>query len=289
MKQFSGVYTALVTPFKDDQIDFDSLDRLLSHQMSGGVDGLVVLGTTGESPTLTNDEKEKVFSFVKEKTAGQLPLVVGTGCNSTVKTIETTNRYFDLGADAALVVVPYYNKPDQRGLTKHYSQLADQAKGPCLLYNVPARTVVGLEMDTIVQLSRHSNIVGIKEASGNIDFGRELRQQTDKGFVITSGDDDSFIELCAVGGDGVISVMSNLLPEKTKNLCRLAKENPEQARSEYKNWGSLMKLLGAKTNPMPIKAALAARDIISRRDLRLPLVEAETELFEKIKTELKGF
>ena len=215
---FSGVFTALITPFKGGAVDWNSLKRLVHAQLDGGIKGFVINGTTAESPVLEESERDEIFRFIRKEVGTEFPLVMGTGSNSTAKTIRDTKRAQELGAAGVLVVVPYYNKPPQRGLFQHFQKVAECTSLPVMLYNVPSRTITRLELDTVVELSRISNIVGIKEASGDIGLAKNLVEQCEPGFLVTSGDDGSFIDLVGAGGRGIISVASHIMP---RTVCRL--------------------------------------------------------------------
>ena len=272
-EKFKGVITALITPFKNGEVDYDSLSRLVKSQISNGIDGFVIHGTTGESPTVTKTEKEKIFKFVKNLVPKDFPLIVGTGTNSTNETIEMSKAAKEWGADAALVVVPYYNKPPQRGLFKHFTETAEKGGLPVILYNVPSRTITQLSVETIVELSKNKNIIGIKEASGNIDFDKQIRNSVRKDFVLLSGDDGTYEEFCAIGGDGVISVASHLLPTQFK-------------KKKIKEYSKLIDLLFIEANPIPLKAALKFLNVIDSAELRLPLVELENPQLQQLKDEM---
>jgi 4-hydroxy-tetrahydrodipicolinate synthase len=275
VKPFSGVITALVTPFFEGQVDFLSLETLVKDQLRRGVQGFVINGTTGESPTLTKSECEQIFSFIRKKTPSRFPLIVGTGSNSTAKTIEDSKAAEKMGADAVLVVVPYYNKPPQRGLFEHFKAVADEIHIPLILYNVPGRTITSLELETIKKLSEHPNIVGIKEASGNVSFAKQLRAVCGKEFLLLSGDDGTFDAFMEAGGDGVISVASHLIPEVF--LQRKATTHVE-----------LIDSLFIEANPIPVKTALALVNLIRSPELRLPLVLPSSSTVERLKAELKS-
>lgn len=283
MKDFSGVYTALLTPFKNGAIDWPSLNRLLRAQLDGGINGIVVCGTTGESPTLSDEEKSELFKYIKAEVAGQVPLMMGTGTNCTKKTIEATQKAEKLGADAALVVVPYYNKPPQRGLFQHYQKIAESSSLPIVLYNVPSRTITKLELDTICELSQLPNIVGIKEATGDLEFGRQIVKQSRPGFLLTSGDDGSFLQLINAGAKGVISVASNIVPKLFSDWCARARKGDSSALDEFTKFADLNSYLYVEANPIPVKMAAHLLDLIDSPELRLPLVT----LSEPYKMELK--
>jgi len=274
MKNFKGVITALITPFQNGEIDFNSLGNLVEFQLKKGIQGFVINGTTAESPTLSSTEREKIFRFVKERVPKNFPLIMGTGSNSTAKTIEESKEAERFGADAILVVVPYYNKPPQRGLLEHFKAIADATHIPNILYNVPSRTITFLELETIKKLSEHPNIYGIKEASGNIEMDRQIRQSCGEAFLLLSGDDGSYDQFMQAGGDGVISVASHVLPEAM--LQQKASENLE-----------LIDLLFCEANPIPVKKALHLMGIIKSPECRLPLVTLADVHAEKLKKAMK--
>lgn len=274
MKKISGVLTALITPFENDKVDFKSLKNLIDFQIKNKINGFVINGTTGESPTLTEEEIKEIFIFTKENTPENFPLIVGAGSNSTNKTIELARNAEKLGADAILTVVPYYNKPPQRGLLEHFKKVADSVNTPIILYNVPSRTVTGLEIETIKKLSEHPNIIGIKEATGNIEFAQQIRGLCGSEFLLLSGDDGTYDKFLKIGGDGVISVASHILPNQMRN-------------AEINNYKDLIDLLFCEANPIPVKMALYLMGIIQKSDLRLPLVPLSPAFTDKIKNEMK--
>ena len=272
MKDFSGVFTALITPFKAGEIDWVSLKRVLRAQLDGGINGIVVNGTTGESPTLTNQERQKLFTFVRSEVAGQIPLMMGTGTNSTVDTVNATKEAAALGADAALVVVPYYNKPPQRGLFQHFEKVAACSELPIVLYNVPGRTITRLEVQTIAELSQLPNIIGVKDATGDIEFGAATVAEAKPGFLVTSGDDGTFLELIDVGGQGVISVASNFMPKQFVDWCKRARKGDVETQTEFSKIRELNHHLYCEANPIPVKMAMQLMGLIESAELRLPLV-----------------
>jgi 4-hydroxy-tetrahydrodipicolinate synthase len=271
MIKIEGTITALVTPFFNGEVDEESLVQLLQHQLKNKIDGFVVNGTTAESPTLESAEIEKIFKIVKANCPSHMPIIVGTGSNSTKKTIEDTIKAKKMGAHAALVVVPYYNNPPQRGLLKHFLSVAESSDFPIILYNVPGRTVAKLELDTIVELSKHKNIIGIKEATGNIEFAKQIRSKCGEDFILLSGDDGTYDAFFQAGGNGVISVSSHIIPLAMKE--RNIKQNAE-----------LIQALFCEANPIPVKRALYEMKIIKSPELRLPLVEMGPENSEKLKS-----
>lgn len=285
---FSGVFTALVTPFKKGELDEQSFRQLVRSQLAGGVSGLVVNGTTGESPTLQWDEVKRLFDWAREEVGSSVPLILGTGSNSTQKTIELTQEAGRWGADGALVVTPYYNKPPQRGLVQHFENVANQSEVPVLLYNVPARTIASLSLETILTLSRHPNIVGIKEATGDVNFGVEIMESTADDFLMTSGDDATCLDLIKKGGDGVISVMSNVIPQWLSQAYTNLKGGREEVGAGWEQVQKLIDGLYVEANPIGIKMALYLKGVIRSPELRLPLVQLGAENTEKLKAVIDG-
>lgn len=278
-KSLSGIFTALITPFLKGEIDWASLKKLVRSQMDGGVRGFVVCGTTGETPTLTLEERKKVFDFIKSETAGAATLVMGTGSNSTSETVIATQAAKAWGASAALVVVPYYNKPSQAGMIQHFTKVATESGLPVILYNVPGRTISKLELETIQTLAKVPGIVAIKEASGNIEFGQSIAQTTS--LLLLSGDDDTAMKLAGVGGRGVISVISHLIPKEMSSLFERAvavEESASEVIAEWaKKYGPLNRDLYLEANPIPLKYALYKMGLIASPELRLPLTELDSK------------
>jgi 4-hydroxy-tetrahydrodipicolinate synthase len=288
MRAFEQVWTALITPFHNQQIDFDSLKKLLRFQLDGGVSGFVISGTTGESPTLTSEEKHDIFRFVKSEVAGQVPLVMGTGSNSTHETVVATKNATAWGADGVLVVVPYYNKPPQRGLVQHFQTVARASTRPVLLYNVPGRTVASLSLDSIYELSKEKNIVGIKEATGDVEFGRQIILKCGREFLLSSGDDSTALSLALVGARGTISVLSHVIPREFSGLFRRATEGDDKTEGEFQKYKALTDKLFSEANPIPVKAALQLMGIIKSDELRLPLVVLKEDLRRDLQKEMKA-
>jgi 4-hydroxy-tetrahydrodipicolinate synthase len=282
---FKGSYTALVTPFtKDQKVDEAALKQLIEDQIAGCITGIVPCGTTGETPTLSDDERDLVVSTAVKVANKRVQVIAGTGSNSTAHTIHYTKRAKELGADAALVVVPYYNKPTQEGLYQHFMAVAKEGGLPVMLYNVPGRTGVDLQADTVVRLQADEpRIVAIKEAGGSTDRVAELRARTRKDFNILSGDDALTLPMMAVGADGVVSVASNVVPDRVAALVKAALENDYvRARAIHHELRELFSALFVEANPIPAKAALSLLGKMT--DLvRLPLVPAS----EKTRTLLK--
>lgn len=271
---FSGSIVAIVTPMRaDGAVDFDALDRLVEFQISNGTDGIVAVGTTGESPTLDIDEHIEVVRRVVAKSAKRVPVIAGTGANSTSEAIEWTKLAQDVGVDACLLVTPYYNKPTQEGLYRHYKTIAEAVDVPLILYNVPGRTACDMKPETVVRLAAIDNIVGIKEASGSLERNRELLRLlgNHERFALLSGDDDIAVESTLAGFHGVISVTANVAPRQVRSAIAAAREgNAELARQLHESLRPLHRALFLESNPIPVKWALARLGFIED-GIRLPL------------------
>lgn len=281
MNAFKGTGVALVTPFlEDQQVDYPSLERLINHVIAGGVDYLVVLGTTGESATLTASEKTKVLKACVAYNKGRVPLMLGLGGNATQKLIDEIEQTEFYGVAGLLSVSPYYNKPTQEGIIAHYRALADASPVPLVLYNIPGRTMSNLSSATTLDLSHHPNIVGIKEASGNLEQCMQIAASMPKDFLLLSGDDLLTKPMQSIGGSGVISVLANALPATFKTLVE-GNESSSQLAAY-----SLLKLNGLmyeEGNPVGIKNLLLHLGIIQTDQVRLPLLRASQGLSEKIR------
>lgn len=283
---FEGTYTALVTPFRENQVDYAALERLIEAQVAGGVSGVVPCGSTGESATLSHEEHERVIAFTIEKVAGRVKVIAGTGSNSTAETIRLTRFAKEAGADGALLIAPYYNKPTQDGLYAHFSAVAEAVELPLLVYNIPGRCAVNIETATMEKLSRIPNIVGVKEASGSLDQVMRTVQACGPDFVVLSGDDTLTLPILSVGGRGVIAVVSNLLPARLVELVEsFLRGDAETARKVHYELLPLMQAMGLETNPIPVKAALALKGQIGP-ELRLPLTPLRSENVERLKAVL---
>lgn len=286
---FKGVFTALITPFKNNKIDYVSLEKLVKQQLAGKIEGFVVNGTTAESPNLKDQEVAELFKKIRVWTKGSVPLILGTGSNSTEKTVENTKQAGEMGADAALVVVPYYNKPPQQGLYAHFKTVAEAAKIPVILYNVPGRTITSLESDTVARLATVKNIIGIKEATGNMDIEKKIIEKTHKDFIMFSGDDGTYADFLKNQGHGVISVATHVIPEVFVNITNFARKGQHtEAADLLKRYKKLIDLLFIEANPIPVKRALHYMGIVESAELRLPLVEMSAEGSAKLKSEMKN-
>lgn len=275
---FGQILTAMVTPFdKDGEIDFNAARILINYLIENGTDGLVVCGTTGESPTLTTDEKVMLYQFVVEVVAGRIPVIAGTGSNNTRASISLTKLAEEAGVDGILLVAPYYNKPSQEGLYQHFKAIAESTSLPIMLYNVPGRSIVNISVETVVRLSQIHNIVAIKEASGNLDDMAQIISQTPDDFTLYSGDDGLTLPVLAIGGAGVVSVASHIIGNEMQQMINHFKNGAlQEAASEHRTLIPIMKALFAAPSPAPVKAALNMCGI-QVGELRLPLISLNEE------------
>ena len=266
-----GVHTALVTPLRDGAVDEPALRELIERQISAGIDGLVPCGSTGESATLSHAEHRRVVELVVEAVAGRVPVIAGTGSNNTREAIELTLHARDAGADAALLISPYYNKPTQEGIVAHYTAIAEATGFPLVVYNIPGRTGSNILPETLAQLSDVEHVVGVKEACGDLDQIAHVVAACREGFAVLSGDDALVLPLIAVGGVGVISTSSNVAPGEMLSLTRAALAGDlETARGLHRRLLPLFDVLFCETNPIPVKAALALQGLVGE-EIRLPL------------------
>lgn len=286
---FKGTATALITPFTSDGVDFDSFDRILDDQLSGGVDAVVVLGTTGEPATMTAAEKKAVIEFAVKKLKGKLPVIVGTGANSTSAATEMSVLAESLGADALLLVTPYYNKATQQGLIAHFRTVADAVHTPIICYNVPGRTGVNMLPATFAELAEHPNIAAVKEASGNMEQIEEAIRLTEGKAVVYSGDDGITVPVMAMGGMGVISVVSNAAPRFTAEMTSafLSGDLKKAAKMQL-DMLPLVRALFSEVNPIPVKKAMQLHGLCNGT-LRLPLTEMTAANAAKLAEILPAF
>ncbi|MEM5948505.1 4-hydroxy-tetrahydrodipicolinate synthase [Spirochaetia bacterium 38H-sp] len=285
-----GVYTALITPFNQDgTIDYGALRELVEFQIQEGITGLVPVGTTGESPTVSHEENLKIIEEVVKQAAGRVPIIAGTGSNCTQEAIDMTKRAKDIGADASLQVAPYYNKPNQEGFYKHFTSIADTCQLPIVIYNIPGRTGKNIETNTILKLASHPNIVAVKEASGNLSQIMDIIREAPADFTILSGDDNITYPFITLGGHGVISVASNLIPgTMTKFISAALAGDIKTAKAEHYRLLPLFKNLFIDTNPIPIKFAMSLlKNLNIRETYRLPLCPLSQEKKETVKNTLK--
>ncbi len=273
LRPLTGTITALVTPFLQGQVDYASLKKLVAYQIKGGIDGLVPVGTTGESPTLSHEEHLDVIRAVIAEARGRVPVIAGTGSNSTAEAVELTRLSHDAGADAMLVVAPYYNKPSQEGLFHHFAAVAGATDRPIILYSIPGRCGVEIGVPVVERLrAKFSHVRWIKEAGGSVDRVDQLKQAMGADLTVLSGDDSLTLPFMAVGAEGVISVASNLLVREISQLVRLARANDyAKAAKLHRKLYPCLKALFIEPNPVPIKAAMARAGIIASAEVRSPL------------------
>jgi 4-hydroxy-tetrahydrodipicolinate synthase len=285
---FTGTYTAIVTPFKNGVMDEDALERLIKFQIKGGVDGIVPVGTTGESPTVDCEEHIRVIELSVKFSAGKIKVLAGTGANATSEAIKLTQEAEKVGADGSLQVAPYYNKPTQEGLYQHFKAIARATKLPIVLYSIPGRCGIEIGIETVKRLAADcKNVVGIKEAGGSCDRVSQLRAATGPKFTIMSGDDSLTLPFMAVGANGVVSVASNVIPREVSQMVKLfAAGKSAAAMRLHKKFYPLFKDLFIETNPTPVKAALAMMKIIEE-EYRLPLVPMNPKNWDVLRTTMK--
>lgn len=284
---FTGAATAIITPLNENGIDFDAFGRLIERQIAEGIDAIVAAGTTGEGSTLTDEEHKSVIKFCVEKVAGRVPVIAGTGSNDIAYAVSLTKYACEAGADAMLLVTPYYNKATQNGLIKSFTAVADASTKPCILYNVPSRTGCNITPQTCAVLANHPNIVAIKEASGNISQVAEISRLCGDRLDIYSGNDDQIVPVMSLGGKGVISVLSNLLPRETSQMCHSYLEGNTKASLDIQlKYLPLIDSLFCEVNPIPVKAAMAAMGYCENY-LRLPLTEMEDKNQQKLLADMR--
>ena len=285
---FKGIYTALITPFKNDILDVDAYEKIINRQIKAGVSGLVPSGTTGESPTLSHDEHNDVIRICVELAKGKVQIIAGTGSNSTKEAIYMTKYAEKVGADAALIVTPYYNKPSVRGIYAHFKEIHDNTNIPIILYNIPGRVVVNISVDLMAELAKLPRIIGVKDATGDLSLPGKIKQVIGPEFIQLSGEDSLAIEYNKSGGSGCISVTSNIVPD----LCVAQQQaffanDLQKADLLTQKLAELNQVLFCETNPMPVKYAAKILGLCSG-DIRLPLIEIEEKSQIKIQTALKN-
>jgi len=288
MQVLSGSIVALVTPMDENGlVDFNTLKKLVDWHVKEGTNGIVAVGTTGESATLEIEEHLEVVKSVVKYADGRIPIIAGSGSNSTAQAIKTTSESYKIGADYSLLVTPYYNKPSQKGLIEHYLKIADSCDIKQILYNVPSRTSCDLSPDTVEILSRHENIIGIKEAVNNKERMKKLKKisELNKDFLVFSGDDETFLDLLSLGGNGVISVAANVIPKGISEICKHYANNENYAVELNKKYKYLYELLFIESNPIPVKWMMYKMGLI-KNSIRLPLIELDQKYQENIINEM---
>ena len=286
---FTGAGTAIITPFKNGAIDYDRFGKIIEHQIANHIDSIVVAGTTGEAATLTHEEHCECMKYVVEKVAGRVPVIAGTGSNDTAYGIELSQYACEVGADALLLVTPYYNKATPKGLIKNFLETADKTNKPIILYNVPSRTGCNISLPVYKELAKHERIVAVKEASGNMSAIAELFDECGDSLDVYSGNDDQIVPIMSLGGKGVISVLSNVLPEETHEMTKLCLNgNFSGAASMQLQYLKLINALFCEVNPVPVKTAMAALGWCSE-EMRLPLCEMEDSNKAKLLSIMKDY
>ena len=284
---FTGAATAIITPFKSGSIDYTSFKGIIEQQIAGNIDAIVVAGTTGEAATLTHEEHMECMKFVVDTVAGRVPVIAGTGSNDTAYAIELSQYACEIGADALLLVTPYYNKATAKGLTKSFLATAEATNKPIILYNVPSRTGCNIPLSVYKELAKHERIVAVKEASGNISAIAELIAECGDSLDIYSGNDDQIVPIMSLGGKGVISVLSNVAPKETHEMTRLCLEGDFKAAAALQlKYLDLINALFCEVNPIPAKTAMAEMGFCDV-EMRLPLCEMEDATKARLLTSLK--
>ncbi len=284
---FEGIATALITPLDENGVDYEAFGRLIDWQIEEGVNALVVCGTTGESSTLTDEEHRAAIAFAVKRAAKRVPIIAGTGSNDTAYALDLTKFSCEAGVDGVLVVTPYYNKATQNGLIRLFSEVADAATAPVILYNVPSRTGVNIEPKTVAALAEHPNISAIKEAGGNISAVAQIAALCGEKIHIYSGNDDQIVPIMSLGGKGCISVLSNLLPKQSAELCARFKAGDVRGAAEMQlRYLPLINALFSEVNPIPVKAAMAAMGFC-KDYIRLPLTPMEEAHREVLFAEMR--
>lgn len=285
---FKGSLVALITPFDgNNQVDYPSLKGLIDFHVEAGSNGLVIAGTTGESATLSRSEHVDLIVRAVEIADGRLPIIAGTGSNSTAQTIDLSRAVDDSGIDAFLVVVPYYNKPMQEGIYQHFTAIADAVDKPIMLYNVPGRTVADMLPETVARLARHDNIFGVKEATGDIGRLRAIQDLVDDNFMLYSGDDFTLLPFIEAGGHGVVTVSGNVVPEQVARLCRLAfAGHSVEAKALDDTLQALNKVLFIESNPIPVKWAVSQLGLMGA-NIRLPLTPFPSQYHEQMRAAMR--
>ena len=285
---FTGAAVAIITPFTEDGINFEELKRLIDFNIDNGTDAIVIAGTTGESSTMSDEEHKETIRFTVEYVNKRVPVIAGTGSNDTLYAVDLSQYAEKVGADGLLLVTPYYNKTTQSGLIKHYNYIADRVNIPIILYNVPSRTGVNILPKTALELSKHKNIVAIKEASGDLSQIAETISLCGDNLTVYSGNDDQIVPILSLGGKGVISVLSNVVPRDAHNICSLYFEGKvKESRELQMKYLSLINALFIEVNPIPVKTALRLMGF-NAGPLRMPLFDMDEENLEVLKKELKA-
>ena len=285
---FRGAGVAIITPFTEDGINFPVLGQIIEDQIAHGTDAIVITGTTGESATMTDEEHKAAIKFAVDQVKGRIPVIAGTGSNETAYAIQLSQYAEEVGADALLLVTPYYNKCTQKGLIRHFTAVADSVHIPIVLYNVPSRTGVAIQPKTYAELAKHPNIAAVKEASGDFSTMLKTRKLCGDDLVFYSGNDDQIVPILSLGGSGVISVLSNIAPQETHNICQLFFDGRvKEASDKQIEYADLIEALFCEVNPIPVKVAMRLLGY-DAGPLRLPLCDMEEVHLEQLKKAMKA-
>lgn len=285
---FEGIGVAMTTPFKDNQVDYDAFRRHIEYLIDNNAQSLIINGTTGESPTLSDEEIKNLLKTGVETVAGRVPVIAGTGTNSTKKSIDLSIFAEETGADGVMLITPYYNKSNQRGLIAHFTAIADQINIPVILYNVPGRTGMSIEAETVLELSHHKNIVALKDAVGDLNYTINVLNLVDSEFSLYSGNDDNLPDFTALGGKGLISVVGNVIPGEMQDIYEGMKAGDQTARSRFNTLMPVINAVQIDVNPIPVKA-LTAELGFGEYALRLPLLPLEEEVRKPIVDTFNAF
>ncbi len=285
---FTGAGVAIITPFDGDRTNYDELGRIIEDQIAGGTDAIIICGTTGEASTMPDDEHLAAIKYAVDKTAGRIPVIAGTGSNDTAHAVMLSKKAEEYGADGLLQVTPYYNKASQKGLIKHFTAIAESVSIPIILYNVPSRTGVSISIPVLKELAKIDNIVGIKEASGNISYTAKVAAQVPE-LYIYSGNDDMIVPILSIGGKGVISVLSNVCPKETHDMCQAFFDGDTKKAAQLQlKYLELINTLFIEVNPIPVKTAMRLKGY-NAGNLRMPMCEMEEQNLEALKTCMKKY
>lgn len=284
---FTGAATALITPFTEDGVNFEALGNIIDHQIDNNIDALVICGTTGEAATMPDREHLSVIEYAVKRVAGRVPVIAGTGSNDTAHCVELSVESQKLGADGLLITTPYYNKATQKGLIAHYDKVLEKTNLPIILYNVPGRTGMSYAIPTLKELARDERIVGIKEASGNIEYATEVARNVPE-LTMYSGNDDIVVPLMSLGGKGVISVLSNIAPQQTHDMCQKWFDGDIEGSRELQfKYLELIKALFCEVNPIPVKTAMNIMGF-NAGPLRLPLCDMDPANYQRLENAMKA-
>lgn len=286
---FEGIGVAITTPLTNDEVDYAAFRKHIEYLIDNNVQAIIVNGTTGESPTLSSDEARELLKVGVDTVAGRVPVIAGTGTNSTRASIELSKYAAEIGADALMLITPYYNKSNQSGLYQHFTKIADSTELPVVLYNVPGRTGMTIEPDTVAELSRHPHIVALKDAVGNLEYTKEVLELTsDQNFILYSGNDDNMHDFCQLGGKGLISVVGNIIPGELQEVYESIKNGSGDSQEKFDALMPMIEAVQVDVNPIPVKAMTSELGF-GNYELRLPLVPLEEEALNEVIQTMRKF